>query len=168
MALVPIRSERALQTAGRDQSDPKTGKRPRLQSDDDAVVRASRTRVIVADDDADARAMMQSMLTGSGFEVTLAHDGRELLELLDRVPPDWFRLVVADHKMPAMFGLEVLARAGSRAKFVIVTGSTDPIVHAAATTLGARAVVIKPVDMPMFLDLVDDLLFGDTKNERGR
>jgi DNA-binding response OmpR family regulator len=122
----------------------------------------SRVRVIVADDDPAARQMIATALASVRFAVTQAHDGKELYELLTSAQPGYFRLVVADHSMPHLFGVEVLARAGARAPFMIMTGHDTPEVRDAARKYGAAAYVTKPVEISTFLDTVDEIVFGTT------
>jgi DNA-binding NarL/FixJ family response regulator len=60
--------------------------------------------------------------------------------------------------MPHVLGLEALARTGSRARFVILTGSRDERLRALSESLGAVAFVRKPVDVDVFLGTIDGLL----------
>lgn len=62
-------------------------------------------RVLVIDDDADVRAFVQSLLEGEGFEVALAADGREGLELQRKQPAE---VVVTDIFMPGKEGMETI------------------------------------------------------------
>ena len=66
--------------------------------------------ILVVDDEAIARRFMERALTQEGYEVLLANDGEEALELL-RPRPRTVALVVTDLVMPGMgghaFALEV-------------------------------------------------------------
>ena len=66
--------------------------------------------ILVVDDEAIARRFMERALTQEGYEVLLANDGEEALELL-RPRPRRVALVVTDLVMPGMgghaFALEV-------------------------------------------------------------
>jgi two-component system, cell cycle sensor histidine kinase and response regulator CckA len=68
--------------------------------------------ILVVDDEAIARRFVERALTQAGFEVILANDGEEALELL-RLAPRKVGLVVTDLVMPGMgghaFALEVAA-----------------------------------------------------------
>lgn len=85
----------------------------------------------------------------------VAHNGQELLEILFGVPPCYFAAVVCDQRMPGLYGTECLARASSRTHFVIVTGSSDPLVEWAAARFGALALLRKPIDMQRLLDVLN-------------
>jgi DNA-binding NtrC family response regulator len=113
-----------------------------------------RCRVLVADDDPGARALLRTALDAAGFEVSEVHDGRELYDVLASSPPGYFRVVVADHVMPGLHGLEVLARTSSRARFVLVTGASAAAIEEAADRFGAAALVRKPVDPSRLVRLI--------------
>ena len=59
-------------------------------------------RILVADDDAVSRRMMERILRRAGYDVVLAEDGREALERL--VSPDAPRLALLDWMMPGLDG----------------------------------------------------------------
>lgn len=69
-------------------------------------------KILVADDDAVSRCMMQRMLAGSGYEVLTARNGAEAMSaLLDDGGP---RLVLLDWMMPELDGPEVCRAIRSR------------------------------------------------------
>ena len=68
----------------------------------------SGSKILMADDDRIVRRIVVAKLSGLGYELTQAEDGREALRLLeDGFVPD---LVITDSLMPRMTGLE-LARS---------------------------------------------------------
>jgi CheY-like chemotaxis protein len=84
--------------------------------------------ILVVDDDADIRALIEAVLETDGHEITLAADGKEALNKLKRRPYD---LVLLDIMMPTMSGYEVLEQIRampSRAStpVVVVTAKHDP------------------------------------------
>ena len=106
------------------------------------------TLVIVADDDDDLRSVVAETLRGEGYLVSEAHDGVELLEMLDAgsMSP---AVIVADVKMPRLSGLGVLralARAHQDVPVVLMTAFSDGSVSAIARELGAVGVLCKPFD----------------------
>lgn len=62
-------------------------------------------KILVADDEMSIRLLYSEELKEEGYEVYLASNGREALEVVDKVPLD---LVILDIKMPEMSGIEVL------------------------------------------------------------
>lgn len=118
----------------------------------------AKPRVVVAEHTGELRVALVRSLAEAGLAVTEAHDGRELLDLLQSATPGFFRLVVTAQLMPKLAGLECLALAGSRAPFVIISPGPDAVFHAAAAKLGAAAVVEKPFDLAALADLVMTLV----------
>jgi len=112
------------------------------------------TRVIVVDDDDEHRAWLVHRLRMEGLVVHHATSGRELLDMLHAVRPGYFDAVICDQLMPGLRGTECLALAGSRSHFLIITGSRDEGIDAAAKQFGAAAVVRKPLDAAALADLV--------------
>lgn len=75
--------------------------------------RAARPRVLVAEDDALVRAMLERMLVESGYAVRTARHGQEALDLaLAEGAP--FDLVITDIRMPRMGGPELGRRLAER------------------------------------------------------
>jgi len=66
------------------------------------------TRILVVDDDEEARLMAASILEAEGYEVSIAKDGYEAVERLSADPD--FNLVILDLSMPGMDGRKVLDR----------------------------------------------------------
>lgn len=65
-------------------------------------------RVLVVDDEELVLSVAQRSLQGAGFQVALARDGLEALELIRRAPEP-FDLVILDLTMPRMGGVETFA-----------------------------------------------------------
>ncbi|WAC93398.1 SpoIIE family protein phosphatase [Mycobacterium sp. Aquia_213] len=65
-----------------------------------------RTRVLVADDNADMREYLASLMQTSGYQVTAVSDGQQALDAIRAQIPD---LVISDVMMPGLDGLQLLA-----------------------------------------------------------
>jgi CheY-like chemotaxis protein len=63
-------------------------------------------RMLVADDSAVARAKLRKLFEGAGYEVVLAEDGEQALELIASQP---FSLLITDLEMPKLDGFQVIA-----------------------------------------------------------
>jgi CheY-like chemotaxis protein len=122
-------------------------------------------RVAIAEDDSDSRDLLVVALRTAGYDVAEMHDGDELLCLLQSTPPGFFQVVIADQRMPRLFGLECLERAGARAPFVIVSASDDPTFYEAASRFGAAAVVRKPIELPALLAIVAQVLSAEDERK---
>ncbi len=102
--------------------------------------------VLVVDDEAAMREVLQIRLTEWGHRVTLASDGKEARLLAGREHPD---VVVSDVQLPGLGGLELLQslKAGDPDRPVVLItayGSIDEAVE--AMKLGALDFLTKPVD----------------------
>lgn len=95
-------------------------------------------RVLIADDDRDARVLWRAVAEAESLQVTEAEDGRQAIEILDRDSD--FKLIILDVMMPYVEGYEVLKhiRSVERLKDIPVIIST-----ADRTTRGLTGV---PVD----------------------
>jgi DNA-binding response OmpR family regulator len=116
------------------------------------------SRILVIDDDADIRDAMHVVLEQVGYQVLVAADGQEGLELARSSKPD---LIITDVSMPRMDGLTLLAelrrdRAVSLPP-VIVCSAFDRVARE-ALPLGAACVLPKPFERAALLLLVDNLL----------
>jgi DNA-binding NtrC family response regulator len=67
-----------------------------------------KAKVLLVDDETSILETLQILLRGEGYDVALARNGREAIEMLETVKPD---IVLSDIRMPGATGLEVLARA---------------------------------------------------------
>jgi CheY-like chemotaxis protein len=75
------------------------------------LARALPPRILVVDDDLIEREVMSLRLAGAGFEVEVANNGEEALELLGR---QWFPVVITDWQMPVMDGIEFTEKLRGR------------------------------------------------------
>jgi len=102
--------------------------------------------ILVADDDAAMREVLEMRLQEWGFLVLTAADGEEALKAAQSKDPD---MVLADLVMPQISGLELLRRLKSDDKYrpvILITaeGSVDAAVE--AMKQGAEDFVTKPLD----------------------
>jgi DNA-binding response OmpR family regulator len=82
-------------------------------------------RVLIIDDDAAIVHLLQSVLGRSGFEVTVARNGREGVDKFHR---DAFDLVITDVRMPGLSGRAVVSsiRASKRPSTPVLGISGTP------------------------------------------
>ncbi len=95
-------------------------------------------RVLIADDDRDARVLWKAVAESEQLQITEAEDGRQAIEVLEKDSD--FKLIILDVMMPYVEGYEVLKyiRQDDRLKNIAVIIST-----ADRTTRGLTGV---PVD----------------------
>src|SRR5687767_5778199 len=82
---------------------------------------ASKERILVVDDEPNAREALRTILVEEHYEVAEASDGQEALDRLEAFAPD---VVLADIRMPKMDGITLVKKAreqGSQAVFLIMT-----------------------------------------------
>lgn len=74
--------------------------------------RNRRIAALVVDDSASARLMVAELLSSYGFRVLLAGDGEQALAAIEQDPG--IRLVITDHEMPGLTGVELSAKLRER------------------------------------------------------
>ncbi|MFL5249481.1 MAG: response regulator transcription factor [Myxococcales bacterium] len=101
--------------------------------------------VLLVEDDHDLADVTQAALQHEGMQVAVAYDGREGLEMADRLRP---QVIVTDLVMPVVDGLEMIKRLGERPppRSPVVAVSAVGSRLRAARELGAADVLLKPVD----------------------
>ena len=107
----------------------------------------STTHVLVADDEPHIGRIIKMKLEQGPFRVTLAYDGREALEVLEREPD--IGLVLLDLMMPQLSGLDVLAQIRADPRWrdlpcIILTAAGQEQQHRQAMELGASEFLTKP------------------------
>src|ERR1700712_1774086 len=101
-------------------------------------------RIIVLDDDAELRNMLQRFLTGHGFYVRVVADGMQLDRYLQREPYD---LLVLDLMMEPEDGLSVCRRLrteGHTLPILMLTAKGDPVDKVIGLETGADDYLAKP------------------------
>ena len=118
-------------------------------------------KILVVDDDANARLLMRAALRKSGFEVTLADGGHEALRLFAE---QRFDLAMLDVDMPDMSGHALCsalrARVGDLLPIVMVTGMDDLQSVELAYDSGATDFIAKPINWALIGHRVRYLLRG--------
>ena len=104
--------------------------------------------------------MVREVLADVGFEIILARDGLELIELATRHLP---QLIVADVMMPNMDGYTAVARLRGQAAtadipVIIVTGCADPAYAELSAGMGASAHLTKPFSPRELAEVAQDMV----------
>jgi|GEM_PF-777563 len=114
--------------------------------------------VLVVDDDASIRLVLHRLLTSHGYRVSVAEDGHQALDLLDR--HDDVAIVLTDLMMPRMSGEELLQVLRTRPHPPLCLAMTG---YAKEMELGTTEWIAKPfaatavlVRIRALLDAVDD------------
>ena len=106
-------------------------------------------RVLLVDDEENFAQLLSGLLAMDGYEVTVAHDGKEALQKLEAVVPD---AIISDIVMPGMDGLEMfrqikLAQRTSSIPFLFITGYQDGPILDKARKIGTFGILQKPIDI---------------------
>jgi DNA-binding NtrC family response regulator len=111
--------------------------------------------ILVVDDDVDTCANLSDILTDLGYQIDIAHNGLEALELVRQTHYD---VVLLDFKMPGMDGLTLYQeikkiRPGIAAFMVTAFAGGDTA--EVAQLEGVWNILRKPVELPVLLPLID-------------
>src|SRR5690606_18100804 len=103
-------------------------------------------RVLIVDDNEVELELLHTTLRSAGYEVEMARDGCEALDMLRRSP---IRLVVSDWAMPRMSGIDLCRQVrksdlSGYVYFIVLTAYESPTQAVEGLTAGADDFVRKP------------------------
>jgi len=104
-------------------------------------------KIIVIDDSSTVRQQVSVALSEAGYQIIEAADGVQGLRAVEQNADA--ALVICDVNMPAMGGLEMVAKAKANGKrqglpIVMLTTEGDPSLVKQAKSAGAKAWIVKP------------------------
>ena len=112
-------------------------------------------RIMVVDDEVDARRMLTGLLQDEGYEVEMAADGFKALGKYEAFAP---QVVVTDLKMPGMDGIELVQRLRAfddPASVIMITGFSEVATAVEAMRAGAEDYLGKPINFAQLLLMLD-------------
>ncbi|PYV15765.1 MAG: response regulator [Acidobacteria bacterium] len=117
-------------------------------------------KILVAEDNPASRELMQEVLSGRGYELSEARDGREALQKIEEIDPD---LVLLDIQLPILDGFAVLSQLRQNPRFanlciVAVTANVMKEDREKGLWAGFDAYIGKPIDVAALRLRVDQLL----------
>jgi DNA-binding NtrC family response regulator len=125
-------------------------------------------RILVIDDEINILLMLKKMLERFGYEIDIATNGKEGMELFRKDPTD---LVITDIIMPEKEGLETIRemkRIQPDLKIIAMSGggkiSADNYLDT-AKIFGASRILEKPFNQQQIISLVRELL-GNPESEQ--
>jgi len=116
-------------------------------------------KVLIVDDDTGARECYAQLFRRNGFEPWVAANGAWVERHLEQLKD--IRVILLDHRMPGMTGLELLKRlrrGGFRASAFLISAHVSPEMLAEAERLGICEIFHKPVRSAALLKSVADAL----------
>lgn len=110
--------------------------------------KGTRNKILIIEDNVDAREALKALLKAYGYEVEVANDGVEGLQLLQTVQPE---IAIIDIGLPGLDGFEVARRTrealGDKAlKLVALSGYSDPDTKGKAINAGFDLHLVKPLN----------------------
>ncbi len=114
--------------------------------------------ILVVDDDKNTRMYFEAVLENNGYTVSVAKDGQEALDVMDREHID---LVVLDIMMPKMDGYEftrTLRECDNNLPILMVSAKQLPMDKNRGFAAGTDDYMTKPVDQDEFLYRIKALL----------
>jgi len=117
-------------------------------------------KILLVEDNEMNRDMLSRRLERKGYEVVIAVNGQEGVELVSSTRPD---LILMDLSLPIIDGWEATRRikadpATASIPVIALTAHAMAEDRAKATAAGCDDFDIKPVDLPRLLEKIDTLL----------
>ena len=130
----------------------------------------SKRTIVVVDDELFIRQVITKKLLGAGYDVHVARDGLEGIELVRTVKPS---LVVTDYKMPGATGMDLCSAcrkdtATRQTPIILLTGSisaAEPALQTQVDALGNIFYMSKPFSPRELLKKVGELAEHSGENE---
>jgi DNA-binding response OmpR family regulator len=123
-------------------------------------------KILIADDEPSIVAALEFLLLRGGYEVQVARDGEQTLELVDGFNPD---LVLLDVMMPRRSGYEVCTRIRERAdrrhvKIIMLTAKGRDAEVSKGLSMGADLYVTKPFSTRELMAKIRELVDSDSES----
>lgn len=119
-------------------------------------------RMLICEDEQEARDSLKSIFAKRGYEIFTAKDGQEAVQKAKEVKPD---VILLDIRMPKIDGMEVareIREFDKIAKLVFITAFQSPQLKLEATKYNIAAFLVKPASAEEILTAV-----SETLSERG-
>ena len=124
-------------------------------------------KILLVDDEPNIIMALEYSLRKNNYEIFIARDGEEAIDLAGKLKPD---LVILDIMMPKVDGYEVLHYLKEhntlrhKTQTVIISAKQKQKDLDKAFELGAKAYIKKPFSMKKLLNTVTELLTHKTQN----
>src|SRR4051812_10014676 len=110
-------------------------------------------KILIAEDDPASALLLQRALMRSGYAVSVAPNGREALQLLER---EAFDALLTDWMMPELDGIELIRRVRTSIKptpaIMLITALDSEQTRTCAVQAGADDYLTKPYQIQVILD----------------
>lgn len=118
-------------------------------------------KVLVAEDNPTNRKVIQKILERAGHQCTLAKDGEDAL---DKIEKKEFDAIILDMNMPGMTGMDVarmyrlMRGTMNRAPIIMFSANVTPEAREESMEAGADEFLPKPIQVNLFLQTLHDLV----------
>jgi CheY-like chemotaxis protein/two-component sensor histidine kinase len=124
-------------------------------------------KILIIDDEPDWIKVLMPRLEYEGYDVVVAFDTVTGIRQIRATMPD---LILLDIMMPAGGGMKVLEYVRNNVKsfnvrIVVITARSDQVTRREAEKLGISDYFIKPIDMPVVLGRIKEILFPSKKSD---
>lgn len=124
-------------------------------------------KILIADDEADIREIIQYNLEKNGYSVETAKDGEEALTIAKQFQPD---LIILDIMMPKKSGTQVCEILRSLPAFentliIFLTALSDETTHIEGLEMGGDDYISKPISPKVLVSRVNALFRRAQNNE---
>jgi len=115
------------------------------------------TNILLVDDEPIIQKLVKADLVARGYEVSVASDGEEALEMANQRCPD---LILLDVMIPKMSGWDILTTLKAdeklhKAQVIVITGAVRPGDEDKAHNMGAVGCLAKPLTPRELLDQIN-------------
>ena len=119
--------------------------------------------ILIVDDSASLRRVVDIALSGAGYEVIQASDGKDALAKLARLEGRKVHLIVSDVNMPNMNGIEFVMAVKKDAAYkftpvIMLTTEGQDEIKDQGRAAGAKAWIVKPFNPTQLLNAVQKLI----------
>ncbi len=120
-------------------------------------------RVLVADDDVEICALIQTILKRGPYALTICNDAETALVHIQRDDP--YDIIICDFMLPGISGIELITQvranaAWARVPIVMISGHNNYAMDARAKSAGANVFLNKPFTLAQLRSTVQTLLDG--------
>lgn len=124
-------------------------------------------KILVVDDENDILEFIQYNLKKEGYEVHLAHNGQEAIDIAKKVKPD---LILLDVMMPVMDGIEACKQIKSdsdleKTFIVFLTARAEEYSEIAGFNAGADDYIAKPIKPRVLISRINAILRRKGKDQ---
>lgn len=116
-----------------------------------------KTRILIVDDEIDARELMQELFESKGYHSIAAKNGLDALNKIRESEPD---IIISDIRMPEMDGmqlLEIVSNSYSQIPVIMVTAHGTIETAVDAMKMGAKDYILKPLSLDEILIKVENI-----------